>query len=60
MFVNDPEMAKEWASKTKNWKKLPKRVRRKKKKQAIDLLSLTVKYSNDDTIERLLQSLAAL
>jgi hypothetical protein len=31
MFANDPEMAKEWASKTKDFKALPEKVRRKKK-----------------------------
>ena len=30
MFSNKPAMAKEWASKTKNAKKLPKKVKKKK------------------------------
>ena len=30
MFSNKPKMAKEWASKTKSIKKLPKKVRKKK------------------------------
>lgn len=32
MFANKPKMAKEWASKTKSIKKLPKKVVKKKKK----------------------------
>ena len=57
MFVNDPDMAKEWASKTKDWKKLPKRVKSKKRKKALDLLVLTVKYANDDWAIRTVKSL---
>jgi hypothetical protein len=30
MFANKPKMAKEWASKTKSFKKLPNKVRVKK------------------------------
>ena len=32
MWANDPEMAKEFASKTKSIKKLPEKVKKKKKK----------------------------
>lgn len=31
MFANHPKMAKEWASKTKNIKKLPKKSKKGKK-----------------------------
>lgn len=30
MFANKPKMAREWASKTKSIKRLPKRVRKKR------------------------------
>lgn len=33
MFINKPEMAKEWASKTKSLKKLPIKVKKKKSKK---------------------------
>lgn len=32
MFLTHPRIAKEMAAKTKNWKRLPKHVRRKKGK----------------------------
>lgn len=32
MFATNPEMAKKWADKTKNFKKLPEKVKKKKKK----------------------------
>jgi hypothetical protein len=50
MFVNDPDMAKEWASKTKNWKDLPKRVRRKKRKKAMDELIALLSLGNEQNI----------
>lgn len=33
MFSQKPKMAKEWASKTKNFKSLPKKVKKKSKKK---------------------------
>jgi hypothetical protein len=32
MFTNKPKMAKKWAKETKNFKKLPKKVKKKGKK----------------------------
>ncbi len=36
MFVNEPEMAKEWASKT-NFKKLPEKAKKKNKKKKAEV-----------------------
>ena len=33
MFKNKPKMAREWASKTKNIKRLPSRIKKKKGKK---------------------------
>jgi hypothetical protein len=32
MFANKPEMAKKWAAETKNFSKLPKKVKKKNKR----------------------------
>lgn len=44
MFTNKPEMAKEWAEETKDFSKLPEKV--KKKKKSSELINSILVFAN--------------